>query len=47
MGKKLILLLAVLLALCVGAAGEDAPLLVDRINHPETAFSFAPEAELL
>ena len=47
MGKKLILLLSVLLALCVGAVGEDAPLLVDRINHPETAFSFAPEAELL
>ena len=47
MGKKLILLLAVLLALCVGAAAEDAPLLVDRINHPEAAFSFAPEAELL
>ena len=47
MGKKLILLLAVLLALCVGAAAEDAPLLVNRINHPEAAFSFAPEAELL
>ena len=47
MGKKLILLLAVLLSLCVGAAAEDAPLLVDRINHPEAAFSFAPEAELL
>lgn len=46
--RKMLMLLALgMMLLCAGAAAEEAPAVVDRINHPEETFSFAPEAELM
>ena len=46
--RKMLMLLALrMMLLCAGAAAEEAPAVVDRINHPEETFSFAPGAELM
>ena len=46
--RKMLMLLALgMMLLCAGAAAEEASAVVDRINHPEETFSFAPEAELM